>query len=149
MAFDKDFFCLHGGPHPVTSRAGGSGADGAYYHVPYADSLGRNEVFSWMFPRAASLSQLVVSNWVFGSSDGPFEPTKMFMTILDDTSQTFAVGTWNHAARLADRGTVWDINHVVLKGATITVTFEQHRGVNQNQNDFTMAITGSWLRDDL
>jgi hypothetical protein len=95
---------------------------------------------------------LVVSNFVWGANDG-VEGTSMFMTILDDASQTFAgrtgVNSWTASDRFADRGTVWDINHVVLKGATVTLTYQQHKGPNQNNNSFVFSITGSWLRDGI
>lgn len=128
--------------------SGGCPPVGTYYHDPYGDSNPRDLVYSWILPEAATINQIILSNWPFGSSDG-LQDTSVDVLILSAFKTSLLIQeSWDFTKRRDDRGTVWDVKHTYLQGTRLQIKYEQEQGSNQNNNGFVTAITGTWLRDD-
>ncbi len=144
MTLNVDWFSMWGQRQNTKSRTG-SGFDDPNWHSPHDRLLDRDLDFNWIFPQAASLSQLIVSNYDFLTSDGG--PNEQSTAILSINGSLITQKLWNRADRFADRGSVWDLNITVQQGDEVSMRFRQQKGSTTNSNDFVTSITGTWLRD--
>ena len=150
MGFNADWFSIFGRPQVATaSSSGGAGIfpgdppNRVFYKAPYYYSLGE-DIVRFRMPEAANLSQLVISSWQFGATGGASQATdaKLFIN-----NALVASKTWDADDRVADRGSVWDLNITVLQGSLISFNLRQWRGLNPNTGAFQVALIGTWLRD--
>ena len=151
MTLNVDWFSIFSGDTNMSSPAGGGGCNffpgcspSSYRQAPYYEDLAKGVSFTWMLPDAAHLSQLVVSNWIFGSTGEGNKATQADFRI---NGQLIASKQYDGDARQADRGSVWDLNLTVLEGTTVNMHFRNWKGVNQISNSFVASLTGTWLRD--
>ena len=163
MGFNKDWFCFFGEDQGVSASSGGTACssgfptfktfpgcspDGTYYHFPYDETSGRGAFRAWILPHAAVISQFIGSNYTFGSNDGA-EGTdyRFYIRPRNGPLKLTATELYTSTERINDRGSVWDVNKVVLAGTEIQILFRQWKGPNQNNNSFVIAMTGTWLRE--
>ncbi len=144
MVLNVDWFAIFGDKQPVNSRVG-SGFDDPQWHAPHDKFIIRGLTFNWIFPQAASLSQLIISNYDFGNFDGGINDLSEAALFINGS--LIALKGWNLQDKFDDRGSVWDLNIVVLQGTPVSIRFRMEKGVNTNRNDFATSLTGTWLRD--
>lgn len=163
MTLNTDWFCMFGRTTLISAPAGGSGCNpsfptfrafpgctpnGTYYQPPHYEDVSINTQVTWMLPDAANLSQFVSSRFPFTDDANP-SPNRGTgsSTTLTLNGSIIASHIWDSPDRSNDKGFVWDLNLVALEGSTITVTFQQYKGLNQINDAFVSSLIGSWLRD--
>jgi hypothetical protein len=138
---------------PTFKTPPGCAPDGTYYHRHYDESNGRGHLHRWTMPDPFNFHQFVGSNWSFGISDG-VEGTDYRLFIKQSNRigtpwKLYATRLYDANDRVADRGTVWDMNRLFLSGTAIEIRYRQWKGPNQNNNNFVVALIGEWIRDEV
>ena len=131
------------GDRQIVTASAGSGFDDYADHVPHFTIIKDDIKFNWIFPQAATLNQLIISNYDFGASDR----NELSEASLIINGSLIALKAWDRNAREVDRGSVWDLNITVFQGEEVRLRFRQEKGSNSIINAFVTSLTGTWLRD--